>query len=250
MMEQFFAGGYTGAPFQLFGTPHLIALGILVLMNGALLYFGQRFPQRWRLPFRYGLAALLLVDEALWHWWNWSIGQWSIQTMLPLHLCSVFVFLSAFMLITRSYAIYEFAYFLGIAGALQAILTPDAGIYGFPHFRFFQVIISHGSIVTAAIYMTAVEKYRPTVKSLLRVFVWANVYMLVVGGINAAIGSNYLFIARKPATASVLDVMPPWPWYILGIELIGMVMTLLLYLPFAIQDWRAKRSMSSNSRFG
>jgi uncharacterized membrane protein YwaF len=54
---------------------------------------------------------------------------------LPLHLSSLFVFLSA----------------------LQAILTPDLGIYDFPHFRYFQVFISHGLIVTAALYMTLVE---------------------------------------------------------------------------------------------
>lgn len=37
------------------------------------------------------------------------------------------------------------------------MLTPDAGLYGFPHVRFFQIFISHGSIVAAAVYMTAVE---------------------------------------------------------------------------------------------
>ncbi|GAB4481644.1 MAG: hypothetical protein OHK0031_03670 [Anaerolineales bacterium] len=34
-------------------------------------------------------------------------------------------------------AIYELLYFMGIGGALQALLTPDVGIYGFPHYRYF-----------------------------------------------------------------------------------------------------------------
>ncbi len=99
------------------------------------------------------LANVLIVDEALWHLWNWTTGQWSIETTLPLHLCSILVFMSAILLVNKSYGLYEFVYLLGIAGASQALLTPDAGAYGFPHFRFFQGIISHGSIVTAAIYM-------------------------------------------------------------------------------------------------
>jgi len=45
------------------------------------------------------------------------------------------------MLVTKSYPFYEFAYFMGIAGTLQALLTPDLGIYGFPHYRFFQTFI-------------------------------------------------------------------------------------------------------------
>jgi len=148
---------------------------------------------------------------------------------------------SAYMLVTRNKYIYEFAYFLGIAGAMQAILTPDIGIYGFPHFRFFQTFIAHGLIVTAAIYMTAVEGFRPTWKSLLRVAVGINIYMAIIFPINKLLGSNYLFIAHKPPTASLLDILPDWPVYILYMEAIGLILCLLLYLPFLIKDWREKR---------
>jgi hypothetical integral membrane protein (TIGR02206 family) len=172
--------------------------------------------------------------------WNAFTGQWTIQTMLPLHLCSMLVWTGALMLVTKNYSIYEFCYFLGIGGALQALLTPDLGLYGFPHFRFFQTYISHGLIIGAAIYMTVVEGFRPTWKSLLRVALWINVYMAVVFGINMLIGSNYLFVAHKPPTASLLDLLPPWPWYIVWMEAIGLVMCLILYLPFAIKDWRVK----------
>jgi len=67
-----------------------------------------------------------------------------------------------------------------------------------------------------------------------------NIYMAAVGLVNWAIGSNYLFIAHKPETASLLDVLPPWPWYILYIEGLGILFVLLFYLPFAIIDWRKK----------
>ena len=247
-MDRFFAKDWTGAPFELFNTPHLIALSIILVLNVALLWWGQRFPDRWRRPTRYILAAILIVDELLWHAWNASIGEWTIQKMLPLHLCSVFVWLNAVMLIWKVYSIYEVAYLLGIAGALQALLTPDAGLYGFPHFRAFQVMVSHGAIITSAIYMTAVEGFRPRPKSILRVLVVANIYMLAVFFLNLAIGSNYLFIAHKPETASLLDVLPPWPWYILYIEAIGWVMVGLLYLPFLIHDLRVRGATSASQR--
>jgi hypothetical integral membrane protein (TIGR02206 family) len=237
-MGDLFTRDYQGAPFQLFGPPHLTALALIALLNVWLIARGSRLKPQARRAWRYGLAVVLLVDETLWHVWNATTGQWNLQTMLPLHLCSVFVFLSAVMLIRKDYRIYEFAYFLGIAGATQALLTPDAGPYGFPHFRFFQVMISHGSIVTAAIYMTTVESFRPTWASLRRVLIGGNVYMVAVGLINAVLGSNYLFIARKPETASLLDVLPAWPWYIPVLEVIGAALCLLLYLPFALRDRR------------
>ncbi len=238
-MDQFFTRDYTGAPFELFGPAHLIALGIILAVNLSFLWLRRVQSPGLRRGVRISLAALLLIDEAAWHLWNAFTGQWTVQTMLPLHLCSVFVFLTAVMLLTRSYGIYEFAYLLGIAGALQALLTPDAGRYGFPHFRFFQVMLSHGAIITGALYMTLVEGYRPTRKSPLRVLVGANLYMVAVGLVNWILGSNYLFIAHKPETASLLDVLPPWPFYILWIELIGVVFVLLLYLPFWVIDRRA-----------
>jgi hypothetical integral membrane protein (TIGR02206 family) len=237
-MTQFFTANYQGLPFQLFGITHLAALGALLLLNLWLLRF-KGAPEKTRNRLRWTMALILWVNEIAWHVWNYAVGRWTIQTMLPLHLCSMLVWVGAFMLVTKNYSIYEFAYLLGISGALQALLTPDLGIYGFPHFRFFQTFISHGLIVTSAIYMTVVEGFRPTGKSLVRIALWANLYMVVVYFINTAIGSNYLMINGKPGTPSVLDLLPEWPVYIIYMEAMGLVMFLLLYLPFAIKDWKA-----------
>ena len=168
-MIQFFAKDFTGDPFVFLGGAHLAALVLLLLINLTIILFRRRFTLQTRKAFRLGLATLLLVNELSWHVWNYAVGQWTIQTMLPLHICSLLVFASAWMLAVKSFAIYEFAYFLGIGAAIQAVMTPDLGIYGFPHYRFFQTFISHGGIVTAALYMTIVEGFRPTWKSLVKV---------------------------------------------------------------------------------
>jgi hypothetical integral membrane protein (TIGR02206 family) len=241
-MDELFALDYSGAPFQLFGTYHLVALSVVLLFNLWLILRAPRLQERGRRTLRYTLAAVLVVDELAWHLWNYTTGQWSVQTMLPLHLCSALVFLSALMLVTKSYAIYEFAYLLGIPGALQPLLTPDAGLYGFPHFRSIQVMVSHGAIVSAAVVMTAVVGYRPTWRSVKRVIIGGNLYLIAIMGVNALLGSNYLFVAHKPETASLLDVLPSWPWYIPIIQLLSLAMILLLYAPFALRDWRRGRA--------
>jgi hypothetical integral membrane protein (TIGR02206 family) len=242
-MGPFFARDYSGEPFELFGPAHLVALGVVALINLSFILLRRNPDQRLRRAVRYGLAALLIVNEVGWHIWIWQTGQWTVQAMLPLHLCTLFIWLSPVMLLTRSYAIYEFAFFLGIGGAFQTLLTPDLGPYGFPHYRFFQIFISHGASLTAAIYMTVVEGYRPHWKSLLRVIVWTNVYLAFIFGLNLLIGSNYMYVASKPPTSSLLDYMGPWPWYILGMEAVGLLTCLILYLPFAIRDWRTRAAV-------
>ena len=236
-MTEFFTGDYTGPAFEFLGVAHLGALAFLILLNLYLIRF-RYASDTTKGAIRWFLALILFVNEIAWHYWNYVTGRWTIQTMLPLHLCSLLVWTGALMLVSKNYRIYEFMYFMGIAGAIQALATPDLGIYGFPHFRFFQTFLSHGLIVTSAIYMTVVEGLRPTWKSMVRVAVWTNLYALVVFFINSAIGSNYLMINRKPDLPSLLDLLPPWPVYILYMEAIGVVSMLLLYLPFVIKDWR------------
>ena len=245
-MAEFFGGEWHGTPFQLFGTAHLIAIAVLIAVNLSFIALRRHPRPAFQRGFRIGLAILLLVNEAAWHLWNIHIGTWNIQTMLPLHLCSALVFVAAAMLITKNYTLYEFVYFLGIGGALQGFLTPEIGNFGFPHFLFFQALLSHGGIVTAGIYMTVVERYRPTWQSLKRVAIVTNIYMVLVGIVNWAIGSNYLFINGKPQTASLMDFLGPWPWYILSLEIIGVVMFLLLYAPFAVSDWRAGNAVQGS----
>ncbi|NWG35620.1 MAG: TIGR02206 family membrane protein [Chloroflexi bacterium] len=248
-MENFFAGEYSGPAFQFLGTAHLGALLALILLNLYLVRF-KKADEKTRSGVRWTLALILWANEIAWHAWNYAVGKWTIQTMLPLHLCSLLVWFGALMLVTKNYHIYEFMYLMGIGGAIQALATPDLGIYGFPHFRFFQTFISHGLIVTSAIYMTVVEGFRPTWKSVWRVAFWMNLYMIPVFFLNRAIGSNYLMINHKPPTASLLDLLPDWPVYILYMEAIGLVTVLLLYLPFAVRDWRAKvkESRANSSR--
>ncbi len=242
-MSQYFAYDYTGAPFVLFGTWHLVALLVIVLINVAMLAF-RKTSEKTHRSIRWIMAIVLWVDEASWHVWNLYWGHWNVAD-LPLHICSLLIWLTGFMLIFKIYWIYEFTYFIGIGGGIQALLTPDAGIYGFPHYRIFQTVISHGLLVTSAIYMTTVEGFRPTWKSFWRVVIGLNIYAIVIFPINLLLGTDFLYINAKPATASLLDALPRWPYYLIYMELLGLAIFLLLYLPFIIRDGRARAKTRS-----
>jgi hypothetical integral membrane protein (TIGR02206 family) len=156
--------------------------------------------------------------------------------MLPLWLCSVTSWTMPLLLVFRSRRYYEWAYFMGILGASMALLTPDLSIYGFPHFRFIEYFTLHGAIIAAVVYSTAVEGFRPTWASLARVLVIANLYWLFCAWVNNQIGSNYLYTRGKLPTPSLLDVLGPYPWYLLVMEILGIILCVGLYLPFALRD--------------
>lgn len=175
-----------------------------------------------------GIFAFWQVE---WHVWNWVAGEWSVQRQLPLHLCGIMILVTMYGLASRDRRVYPLIYFFGIAGSVQAIITPEA-IFDFPHIRFLNTMVSHGLLVIGGFWIVFVERYRPSWKDLVASLVILNAYALVVYFINVAIGANYLFVVHKPTTASLLDVFPEWPWYILFAEVMAVAIFTAMCWPF------------------
>lgn len=234
MVSDFFsASPETIHPFHLFSTSHLMAIITIILFTiiTSILF---RIPQleKYRKAYRYTFFFIFLIEEIVFKVWNIGIAHSPIKENLQLNLCAITIVLLMIVLVNKNERLYEIAYFWGLAGATQAILTPDIGQYGFPHFRFFQFFLSHGSIVAVIIYLAAVEGLRPKKGSVKRVFLITNAYAAIVFVINYFLGTNYLFISRKLETASALDLLGPWPWYILSLEGVALVLFTLVYSPF------------------
>lgn len=217
---------------MLFSPSHL---AVLLIISGlvVLLYFFRanlRKPAA-NLITRCTLAGILILSEVcfqLWHVWT---DSWSPVYTLPLQLCSVTLILSSVMLFTKSYRLYEITFFAGIGGAGLALLTPEL-FYPFPHFRFFHFFVAHAGIILACLHMTWIEAYRPTLRSVWKTMGLLHVLLLIALPVNHWTGGNYLFVSRKPDNPGIIDFLGPYPWYILSLEVVALVLFLLLYLPF------------------
>ncbi|MFE5318694.1 TIGR02206 family membrane protein [Paenibacillus sp. NPDC056579] len=232
------------AAFLLFSPSHLAAIVILVSL-AVLLYFGRsaiRANRSRQTAVRGLLLVMLLVPEALLYGWYALERTWDVKSTLPLELCSITLMLSAIMLVTRSRLLYQLLFFAGIGGALQAMLTPSLG-YPFPHFRFLHFFIVHGAIILSALYMTWVEGCKPTWRSVGFAMIFLNVLAGIVWIINQKLGSNYMFLMHKPATASILDALGPYPYYLLAEEAIAAALFALMYAVFFLKPFRKQDHM-------
>lgn len=219
--------------FVLFSLEHLVSL--LVLIVSILVVYWYRNSLKRTLPnviSRGILITVLIVSELSLHTWLWWFEDWGYQYALPLHLSSISLLLAVLLLWIKSYRLFEFTYFVGVGSALQAMITPDISEFTFPHYRYIQFFIAHGGIVLANFFMVFVEGFRPKWKSLWRAFFYLNLYTLFIFIINIIIGSNYMYISRKPINPSLIDYLGPWPWYIFPLETIALVTFFILYLPF------------------
>lgn len=239
------AGFYGGEtfPFEFYSASHWWALILIAAACVLTLGFRRRLAEpRTANIVRHALAAILLLFDIALHVWYFTAGRWDPAVTLPLQLCSLTLILSFLMLWTKSCRLFEFNYFAGIGGALQALLTPAAILSGFPHFTFFYFFVAHGGIIVASLFMIAAYGYRPRRSAIWRTLLYLNLVLIPVGLINAITGGNYMFIARKPADPSLLDLLGPWPWYVLSMEAAALFIFILLYLPFARLPRRHRRS--------
>lgn len=218
-------------PFIPFGGEHWLGLALSLGLGVALVWAVRRSGSRradWAT--RCALAGACLTSEAFMLVWWLQAGARPVD-LLPLHLCDVSALLAPVVLLTGHWLSYELLYFWGLAGAMQGLLTPNVA-WGFPHIRCVCCFLLHGLIVTSALYATVVMRRRPSTRALLRAWLIANAYGLALIPANLAMGTNYMFVLRKPATPSLLDFMGPWPWYLVVGSLVGLAMMGLCYLPF------------------
>jgi hypothetical integral membrane protein (TIGR02206 family) len=232
---------YSGAPFVIFGRDHLLALLLTALAWLAVFLTARRLGEVRTVMLRRALVVFCVVNWLGWDYWQWQQGLWQPAYSLPLQLCTLSVPLAALMLVRRSQVIFGILYFWGYAGATNALLTPDLQIYGFPHFRFWIFFTSHGSILLALAYAAGAWQWRPTLRSLAAAWLAANGLLLIAGIANAVTGGNYLFVARTPEFPSLIDYLGPWPWYILSLQVVALLVFALVYAPYAVADLRARR---------
>ena len=218
--------------FQLFGTPHTVAMAATVAVSVALSLAVRRLDSERATRVVCVVFALVMLVNQVAYWVYRFVMEGAeifVREHLPLHVCGMTVLLSAATLLWRGRFTYELLYFWGLAGATNAVVTPEL-IEGFPHYVFLQYFLSHGGIVAAAVFATWGLGMRPTFKSLIRAFVAMNAVAVVVAGVNFVLDSNYMYLCEAPVTASPF-LLFAWPWYVVWLEVLALVFFGLAYLP-------------------
>ncbi|HLM96232.1 MAG TPA: TIGR02206 family membrane protein [Acidimicrobiales bacterium] len=227
----------TVSPLAYWSTVALAAAGCVALCRAA-----QRAPGPWRIVTARVLAIALVADAVSYSVGLAVQGTWSPKTSLPLALCDVGVLVAATACWWRVPLLVELTYFWGLAGTLQAVVTPDLNV-GFPHLVFFQYLVGHLGIVVAALFLVAGMGIVPRRWSVLRVFTITLGYTALVGIVDAVTGANYMFLRSPPGEWTLLKVLGPWPWYVLSAAGVALVLLTLLDAPF----WARRRRASETT---
>jgi len=231
--------------FHLFGPVHLGILASVLLLPAILAASQRKFPSAAR-SLRLGIASLLIADTVLWYADLAHQGQLRFPDGMPLELCDATLLLTIVTLLKPSPAIFDVAYYTALAGASMALLTPNLW-EPFPSLSTVQFFMDHGLVVASILYLVWSGQARPRPGSVFRALIAVNIYAAFVGAFDFVFKTDFMYLRAKPANASLLDILGPWPWYIASAEAVAFVLFLLLYLPFQISAGRVTRS-ASNAR--
>jgi hypothetical integral membrane protein (TIGR02206 family) len=218
------------AEFTAWSPPHFVVLAIFAAGTIALLVAGPRLRgSSAERPLAVALAGGNLVFGVA----SVVAGlfPFSLHHSLPLQICDFAWIVVAWALLTMERLPTALTYYWGLTLSVQALVQPTL-TQPFPDVEFFVFWAKHVLIIWGAVYLCLSLRHGPDWWGYRRAVGWTAVWLVVVLAINAALGSNYGYVNRKPSQATVLDLLGPWPWYVVVELVIVMVGWALITLPW------------------
>jgi hypothetical integral membrane protein (TIGR02206 family) len=223
-------------PFVPFAPDHLVAIALAFAVPLVLgLIARATRSRRIACAFSAALAAELIATWILWYGLIAARGWLLPGTILPMDLCDWAAIASIVALLRADQRSFELSYFWAFSGTLQALLTPDL-FCSFPDPRFIVFFAFHDGAIAAPLYLMVAYKWRPVPASLPRVVAWSLFYLLCALAVNLIFHTNFGYLSAKPAKPSLLDLMGPWPVYVVASVALGFAFVALLYAPFFVAD--------------
>jgi hypothetical integral membrane protein (TIGR02206 family) len=188
------------------------------------------------------LLALFVVPLQVRQWWP---GEFDLRSSLPLQICDISWVVAVWALWTRDRRASALLYFWGLTLTVQAVVTPTLG-QDFPDPEYVLFWGMHLLTIWAAVLLTFGLRVRPDWAGYRFAVACTVAWLVVVMVFNTVAGTNYGHLARKPAVASLLDVLGPWPAYIAAEAVIVLAGWALITWPWVRLERRERSAQPSS----
>lgn len=184
-------------------------------------------------------AFLIICDELFKQVGLLSNGLWDVS-YLPLHLCSINIFIIAYHIFKPNKTIDNFLYAVCVPGALAAILAPtwiELPVMNFMHIHSFTV---HILLATYPIMLVAGNDIVPDLKEIPKAILFTLLIAVPIYFVNLALDTNFMFLMVAEPGNPLLWFGETFGFHLLGVPVIEAIVILILYEPFYI--YRAYQS--------
>lgn len=222
----------SGRHFTAYGPSHWAAIAVFVVGAVLVVWLGRHQTERQSRVFGRILGALTAAIYVA--MLTYTLIPPSIERSVPLRLTDLATVVGAYALWSQRHWAFVLTYYWGLVLSTQALISPVLKSPDFPHYEFLAFWSIHLLVVWAAIYLTWGRGMCPRWRDYRFVAVVTVVWAGVTMAFNGIAGTNYGFLNAKPTTASLLDLMGPWPVYVL-------VASALVAAVWALMTWPWER---------
>ena len=232
-----------GVGFQHFGKVHIIWLCVfLVILIGNCLLFralGEKGKNIW-----IKTVAVLLVADELFKMACLFIGGNYEWDYLPLHLCSINIFLIALHAWKPSDLLGNFLYTICIPGTMAALLFPSwtkLPLLNAMHLHSFTV---HILLALYPVVLTVCGRIKPDVKLLPKCMGILVLMAIPIYGLNLLLDTNFMFLMLAEEGNPLYWFEQNWGNHLLGFPVIIAAVLIVMYLPVELLRKRKKSGAS------
>ncbi len=230
----------------MFSTEHFIWMGICVVFIGVLLWISLKFRFTYKTAARV-MAFICLASELckiFTHIEEPEAGGGVLEpTSLPLHLCSILIFLIFYCAVSddqkRIGQVTSFALPICIWGGILAILMATSGVE-FTEPYPYQCFLFHAGLLWWALYLLLTKQVDLGKKAYWRNLLILGCLVFVMLWVNSALSvydTNFFYLVRPPVEdLPVLNLDNGWYVYFLTILCLGFAAVTSVHLPAMLKE--------------
>lgn len=234
--------------YSLFGATHLAELAVAVLAVVLVCLWYRRADEKTRRRILVGVTVLLLTDELLKHTVMGLTGQWS-WIYLPLHLCSINLFICILHTWKGWSWCREELYSLGLPGAIIAMLLPSWQAASPLNMMHLHSVFFHILLILYPCLLIA-GGFRPNPRRLPQSLLFLFGTGIPILFVDKALGTNFYFLNGPYSnilTTFFTGILGE-EWYFLLFIPTAVLIVALMYLPWIVLEKREKRHPRTGAR--
>lgn len=233
--------------FEHFDETHIVMLIIATAIIGACSFLFSKLGVHGKAVMLNIISVLMVADELLKYIGNMALDSWTVN-YLPLHLCSVNIFLCVVYSFTKSKTIAKLLYCFGAPGAVLALLLPtwtNQPVMNFMHMHSYTVHI----LILLFPILLVVDGYRPSIKDVPKCFMCIVAYAIPLYFVNKLLDTDFLFLngARNTPFENLVEFIGD-PWYVPLMLLLFALLAVLMCLPWTIIEKHIRNNKLNNSQ--
>lgn len=235
-----------GIGFNYFGSIHLFWLMIFVIFAGVCCYIYRSSNEEKRLKLRKIIAFLIVADELFKTVMLLIGGNYSFK-YLPLHLCSINIFIIAYHVYRPSKMLDNFLYSICIPAALAALLFPtwvELPLVNFMHLHSFTI---HILLATYPLMLVVGKDICPDIREIPKSILFTVVLAVPIYFINILLHTNFMFLMYAEPGNPLYWFGKNLGFHLLGVPVIEGIVLLVMYLPFYLKKKREFKILKNKS---